>query len=144
MTSTKLELLATDLTELRGQLASMEVSPRDVYVVASRVVLRYALCYEKRDGTTGFVQPRQGRYMRQTYAAAARALAALVANDSPDKLELYGGASSMYVAFQPCYAGHYDPYPLDLGSDPGCPADLYDDRALSRLIDGVIAARRAE
>lgn len=149
MQTAKLEMLTTDLAELRAQLASMETAPRDVYILApgaSRhagqgVVLRYALCYEKSDTTTGFVHPRQGRYMRATYAETRQFLGALLANDPPDKLALYGGASSLYVAFQPCYGGHYDPFPLDLGSDPGCPADLCDERALSRVIDGVIAAR---
>ena len=127
----------------------MEAALRDVYILApgaSRhaphgVVFRYSLRYDSAEGTSNFVGAGQGRYMLPTYAAARQYLDALLTNNPPDKLALYGGAKSLYVAFQACYATHYDPYPLNLGSNPGLPASLTDQAALAELASRVLAAR---
>lgn len=143
------ELLATTVAGLRDQLRTMETALRDVYILepgVSRyarhgVVFRYSLRYDSAAGTSNFVGARQGRYMLPTYAAARQKLDALLANDPPDKLALYNGAKSLYVAFQACYANHYDPYPLDLGSTPARHASLTDQAALAELARCVLAAR---
>jgi hypothetical protein len=82
----------------------------------------------------GFVSARQGRYTHATLASAEHMLEALLTNNPPDKLALYGGAKALFVAFTACYGGHYDPAPMTLGSSPRYPASLTNRNSLRELV----------
>lgn len=124
------ELLEDDEVKLRAQLLTMEETPRDLFVLApgdSRhfrhgVVLRYCVHYDDGNGHFGHVGARQGRCTKATLREAVSQLEGLLANNPPDKLALYGGGKSMYVGFEACYGGHYDPAPINLDSSPVWPA----------------------
>lgn len=145
------ELLAEDEQQLLRQLLSMEEHPRDLFVLppgASRhftqgVVLRYFVLYDDGNGHWGFVGARQGRHTHATLAEAKTKLDSLLKHNPADKLALYGGGKSMYVGFQACYAGHYDPAPIDLGSSPvwTAPRAFEDMRILWKLAYAIRKAR---
>lgn len=145
----EIELLETDENRLRLQLREHEINPHDVYVLApgsgpftKGIVMRYMVKYDDGKDRSGFVGAMQGRYTHASLTPAASSLNSLLQNNTPDRLALYGGAKALYVAFTACYANHFDPAPIDLGSSPVFPADIFNMRTLRRLTEYILRARR--
>lgn len=142
--------LSTDPTDLQWQLVRMEPYPKDLFVLlpghsrhfTQGVVLRYMVAYDDGNNRSGCVGARQGRYTLPTFERAKHKLDSLLANNSPDRLALYGGAKSLFVRFTACYGRHYDPAPVDLGCTPVRPADLTDMRSVDALSVAILKARR--
>lgn len=143
-------LLSTNEPTLKVQLRDMEITPQDMYVLPpdskhfrSGVVLRYMLMY--MNGYEDSWSPcgaSQGRYTHATLTSAESMRDAMLRNNSADKLALYGGAKSIFVGFVACYAGHYDPAPLNLGSTNQIPADLQNMLTIRRLAEHILRCRR--
>lgn len=148
-TPTEIELLATDEHRLRVQLREHEIKPHDVYVLPpgskhfpGGVVMRYMVQYDDGNGRFGCVGASQGRYTNESLTPAQSKLKSLLKNNTPDKLALYGGAKALFVGFVACYPVHFDPAPIDLGSTPLFPADIFNMRTLQRLGEHILRARR--
>ncbi len=91
---------------------------------------------------SGCVGARQGRHTKPTLREAMSGLQALLHNNTAANLALYGGAKAIFVGFTACYATHYDPAPIDLGSTPQRPASHTNMITVRYLAEAINRIRR--
>ena len=117
--------LSTDPKLLQQWLLEMEENPQDLYILlpgvskwyTDGVTLRYSLkWFDKQTRDHGSFNASRGQHTYPTWAKCDSMRQAAIENNSDDRLKPFGGSEGLYVSFQACYGGHYDPAPIDVGS----------------------------